>query len=151
VFSPRNFLELAVAVRLRDMMLPVAAVGAVIHVLRAFEEQLQREIPKFSLADSLRNESAPDLTVIIGDGRELFFSLGALGKHSKLFGGVPLEAVNGARNGWHGEIRPIRVSTTPKRNERALGAEQSRFARLELSVTAVAQSLELGEGATRED
>ena len=29
VFSERNFLEMAVALRLRDMMLPVAAVGAV--------------------------------------------------------------------------------------------------------------------------
>ena len=30
VFSSRNFLELAVALRLRDMMLPVAAIGAVV-------------------------------------------------------------------------------------------------------------------------
>ncbi len=54
VFSEGNFLELAVALRLRDMMLPVAAVGAVVHVLGAFEEQLQQDLPHFALTDSLR-------------------------------------------------------------------------------------------------
>ena len=48
VFSSRNFLELAVALRLRDMMLPVAAVGAVIHVLEAFEQRLRKESPPTS-------------------------------------------------------------------------------------------------------
>ncbi len=150
VFSPRNFLEFAVAMRLRDMMLPVAAVGAVVQVLRTFEEQLRRQVPAFSLAVSLRNESAPELKVIISDSRELFFSLGGPGKHPKLFGGVPLEAVN-ASNGWHGQVKPIRASRTLRGNARALGPEQSRFARLELSVTAVAQSLELSDRATEQD
>src|SRR6201992_3614112 len=63
VFSSRNFLELAVAFRLRDMMLPVAAVGAVIHVLGSFEDRLRQDLPDFALADSLRKDRAPDLRV----------------------------------------------------------------------------------------
>src|SRR5947209_14172192 len=61
VFSSRNFLELAVALRLRDMMLPVAAVGAIVHVLRALEDRLQEELPDFALAESLRHQRAPEL------------------------------------------------------------------------------------------
>ena len=49
VFSARNFLELAVALRLRDMMLPVAATGAIVHVMRRLEELLSDELPDFSL------------------------------------------------------------------------------------------------------
>src|ERR1700759_1133774 len=67
VFSSRNFLELAVALRLREMMLPVAAVGAIVHVLRAFEAQLQQDLSDFALADSLSEDRAPDLRVIISD------------------------------------------------------------------------------------
>src|SRR6516165_4954435 len=68
VFSATNFLELAIAIRLRDMMLPVALTGAVIHVLRAFEARLKDEIRGFSLAASLRTDSAPDLRMIVSDG-----------------------------------------------------------------------------------
>lgn len=150
LFSARNFLELAVAIRLRDLMLPVSAIGSVIHVLRALEKQLRREVRGFSLTNSLRSESAPELLVIISDGRELFFSLGAPGKSSKLFGGVPLEAVNEVRNAWPGELKPIRVRTSRRRSAHALGPEQSRFGRFELSVTAVARSLELDEGVPEE-
>jgi DNA-binding transcriptional MerR regulator len=146
VFSARNFLELAAAVRLRDMMLPVAAVGAIIHVLRAFETRLRQEIGDFSLADSLRGESAPELTVIIGDGRELFFSLGGRGGKARLFGGVPLDAVNGGPNGWDGQIDPIPMLTGGSRDEVWVGGpEGSHYGRLELSVTAVAQSLDLSK------
>lgn len=144
VFSARNFLELAVAVRLRDMMLPVTTVGAVVHVLRAFEEQLKGEIRGFSLANSLRSDAAPDLRVIISDGQELFFSLGRRGQKARLFGGIRLAGVNGGRNGWSGRIKPILMPTAlPKHEVGVGGPEGSRFGRLELSVTAVAQSLEL--------
>src|SRR6266511_4260143 len=53
VFSARNFLEFAIALRLRRGMLPVAAIGAVLRVLRAFEGRLERELPGFSLPESL--------------------------------------------------------------------------------------------------
>lgn len=143
VFSKRNFLELAIAVRLRDMMLPVTSVGAVIHVLRAFEEQLQTEIRGFSLAENLQGNSAPDLRVIISDGHELFFSLGARGKKARVYGGVPLDAVNGGRNGWDRHLKSVHMPTHLGENEVRVGPEGSRFGRLELSVTAVAQALNL--------
>src|SRR5436190_19062422 len=63
VFSARNLLELAVAVRLRDMMLPVAAVGAIINVLRVFANRLWSEIGAFSLAYSSRTAAATELPV----------------------------------------------------------------------------------------
>src|ERR1700761_3234427 len=100
VFSERNFLELAVALRLRDMMLPVAAVGAVVHVLEAFEEQLRQDLPHFALAESLREDRAPDLRVIISDGQTVYFSLGAPDQESRLFGGIPLEQLEGTAPAW---------------------------------------------------
>ena len=39
----------------------LAAVGAVVHVMGAFEEQLRRDLPHFALAESLREDRAPDL------------------------------------------------------------------------------------------
>src|SRR6516165_12216810 len=61
VFSSRNVLELAVALRLREMMLPVTTAGAVVDVLRAFADRLSRDLPHFSLTESLRERRAPDL------------------------------------------------------------------------------------------
>ena len=95
VFSRRNVLEVAVALRLRDMMLPVAAVGAIVHVLRAFEERLGADLPHFELPDSLRDERAPDLRVIISDGQTIYFSLGTGEQKPKLFGGIPRERLEG--------------------------------------------------------
>jgi DNA-binding transcriptional MerR regulator len=145
VFSARNFLELAVAIRLRDFMLPVATVGAVVHVLRAFAEQLEDEMSDFSLVDSLRSDAAPDLRVIISDGHKLFFSLGRRGAKSTLFGGIGLDDVNGSSAGWNGQLNLIMPTKLPENEFRVGGREGSHFGRLELSVTAVAQSLLLAE------
>ena len=141
VFSSRNFLELAVALRLRDMMLPVAAVGAVIHVLRAFEQRLHEDLPHFALIDSLREGRAPELRVIISDGQKLYFSLGAAGKQPKLFGGVPLDQLEGDAPTWDGQIDPVRFRGNARNGAGGLGPENSHYGRLELSVTAIAQAL----------
>src|SRR3972149_6096903 len=53
-FSARNLLEFAVALRLRDLEIPAALVGAVIYVLRGFERSVRRQIADFPLPDSLR-------------------------------------------------------------------------------------------------
>src|ERR1700683_4762287 len=95
IFSARNFLELAIALRLRDMMLPVSAAGAIVHVMRAMEDRLRDELPDFSLVTGLVAEKAPDLRVIISDGHLIFFALAPTGKNPKLFGGVSIEDVAG--------------------------------------------------------
>lgn len=141
LFSSRNVLELALALRLREMMLPVATASAVVHVLRAFEAQLRQEIPGFSLAESLRETTSPDLRVIISDGQTLYFSLGAPGQNPKLFGGVPLDHVAGNGKAWKGRIDPVQSRAT--RTGNFGGPEHSQFARLELSVTAIANALPL--------
>jgi DNA-binding transcriptional MerR regulator len=141
LFSSRNVLELALAIRLREMMLPVATASSVVHVLRAFEGQLRQEIPSFSLAKSLRETRAPDLRAIISDGHTLYFSLGLPGLNPKLFGGVPLDHVAGNGKAWKGRIDPVEVGVTEQDNFG--GPEHSQFARLELSVTAIANALPL--------
>ena len=141
VFSSRNFLEIAVALRLREMMLPVAAVGAAVRVLRAFEERLQHDLPHFALAEGLREDRAPDLRVIISDGQTIYFSLGAAGKQPKLFGGIPLEQLEGDAPEWDGEIDAVRLRGNGKNGAGKLGLENSRYGRLELSVTAIVQAL----------
>jgi len=141
VFSSRNFLELAVALRLREMMLPVTTVGAVVHVLRAFEAQLQHDLPHFALANSLREAGAPELRVIISDGETIYFSLGATGKQPKLFGGIPLERLEGDARAWDGQIDAVRSRGNARNGANGLGPEHSQYGRLELSVTAIARAL----------
>jgi DNA-binding transcriptional MerR regulator len=140
VFSARNFLELAVALRLRDMMLPVALVGAIVHVLRALEERLQEDLPRFALAESLRGERSPELRIIVSDGQTIFFSLGMASKPPKLFGGIPLNQLAG-----NAPEPSVRIEAVERHNGRdgsgGLGPEHSHFARLELSVTAIARDL----------
>ena len=140
VFSSRNFLELAVALRLRDMMLPVAAVGAVIRVIEAFERQLQKDLPHLALADSLRDDRAPDLRMIISDGETIFFSLGAAGEQPKLFGGIPMDQLEGDAP-WDGQIDVVRFRGNARNGAGGLGPENSQYGRLELSVTAIARAL----------
>lgn len=141
VFSSRNFLELAVALRLRDMMLPIAAIAAVVHVLEAFEGRLQEDFPHFALAHSLREGRSPDLRVIISDGQTIYFSLGAAGKQPKLFGGIPLAQLEGDAPGWDGQIDAVRSRATARNGARRLGPENSHYGRIELSVTAIARAL----------
>lgn len=139
IFSGRNLLELAVALRLRDMMLPVAAAGAVVHVMRAMEDRLQDELPGFSLAAGLCGDAAPDLRVIIGDGQRIFFALGFAGKNPKLFGGLSIEDVEG-NTGAVDQLKPVQAQTS----KAAFGGpEGSQFARTEISLTAIARSLPL--------
>ena len=58
-FSNRNLLEFAVALCLRDLELPATAIATVVHVLRAFEGAVAREIGGFRLPESLLAKGAP--------------------------------------------------------------------------------------------
>lgn len=143
VFSTRNFLELAVALRLREMLLPVTAVAAILHVLRALEDQLRDNNADFSLAGDLRQGRSPDLRVIISDGQRVFFSLAAPGQEPRLFGGIPFDKLSGSQPDWDGSVAPVQSSTNGRKRTAFGGPEQSHFARLELSVTTIAKSLPL--------
>lgn len=141
VFSSRNFVELAVALRLRNMMLPVAAIGAVIRILEAFEGRLRKDLPRIALADSLRDDRAPDLRIIISDGQTIYFSLGAADNQPRLFGGIPLDQLEGHAPAWDGQIEAVRFRGNARNGAGGLGPEHSRYGRSELSVTAIAQAL----------
>jgi hypothetical protein len=138
VFSARNFLELAIALRLRDMMLPVAATGAIIHVIKALEDKLGDEIAGFSLVDSLTGPNAPDLRVIISDGHLIFFSLSLANARPKLFGGVSIEDVEGNAGFQAAQLTAIDRTAAATHFG---GPEGSSFARSEISLTVIAQSL----------
>jgi hypothetical protein len=116
-------------------------VGAVVHVLRAFEERLRDDLPHFALADSLREDQAPDLRVIISDGRTIYFSLDSGGQQPKLFGGIPLERLEGDAPAWDGRIEAVRFRGSARNGASGLGPENSHYGRLELSVTAIARAL----------
>lgn len=143
LFSANNLLELAVALRLRDLMLPVSIIGAIVHVLRRFEEKVQARRQDLSLAESLRVAGSPDLRVIVSDGHTLYFSLGSPGLPPKLFGGIPLERVAGKARAWDGKIESLRIRRSRNGADGFGGPEHSQFARLELSVTGVAKALPL--------
>jgi DNA-binding transcriptional MerR regulator len=137
IFSARNVLELAVALQLRDMMLPVSATGAIVRVMRAFEDRLRDELAEFSLATSLSDPDAPDLRVIISDGHRIFFSLGHGTRAPKLFGGVSIEELS--NDGW--APSGIGIVDGQATGTAFGGPEGSNFARSEISLTAIAKAL----------
>jgi DNA-binding transcriptional MerR regulator len=148
-FSNRNLLEFAVALRLRDLELPAAVIAAVVHVLRAFEGAVGREISGFHLPDSLRAKGAPDLRVVIGDGRRLYFTLAAGARPPKIYGGVDLEDLKGSKKGPGGRgprLRLVKPTTTAPGTSGPGdfgGPEGSRHTRVEIGITRIAQDLPL--------
>ena len=89
-FSARNLLEFAIALKLKDLTLPVAAIAAIVYVLRKFEVLVAQDNPEFRLPDSLSSKTAPDLRIIIRDGRFIYFALIDHIGHAKLYGGLDL-------------------------------------------------------------
>jgi len=143
-FSARNLLEFAVALRLRDLEIPAALIGAVLHVLRAFERSVASSIPGFGLPESLRKTDAPDLRVVIGDGRRLYFTLGPRGSLPRVYGGLDLDDLLASEKGLPALERKLAPGKKPSEvaNGEGLGGpEGSRHVRLEVSVTRIAQDL----------
>ena len=147
-FSRRNLLQFAIALKLRELMVPVAPIGAVVHVLGAFEKVLAREMPGFRLPDSLAESGAPELRVIITDGRTLFFALHPKRGAPKVFGGVDLDALAA-----EGPVVAGRISRRLKLVKPGQGApeavfgpeEQSEGGRIEVSVTRLARGVQRPE------
>jgi hypothetical protein len=124
------------------MMIPVSAARAVVHVLRRFGQDLQTGQDGTSLPESLRGGTSPELRVIISDGEAIYFSLAKPGEKAKLFGGIPLEPLV---NGSSPQDATLQQRGTSARYGKHIfgGPEGSKFARMELSVTAVARALPL--------
>ena len=138
VFSANNFLELAVALRLRDMMIPVNLAGAIVHVLRKFGEELQAAPGGLSLAESLRSPTSPELRIIISDGEAIY--LRQRNTKPRLFGGIPLAPLASGSSAWDTTVEERETRVAAGKNVFG-GPEGSKFARLELSVTAIARAL----------
>lgn len=148
-FSDRNLLEFAVALRLRQLEIGVAFVAAVVHVLRAFERSVRKELRDFKLPDSLRDPKAPDLRVVIADGARLYFTLAAPGSPERVYGGIDLQDVTPS----HPSARALdhdltgRTASARRSMSRGLGgSEGSRFLRVDLGVTELARVLDLDGG-----
>jgi hypothetical protein len=145
-FSARNLLEFAVALRLRELEIGVAFVGAVVHVLRAFERSVGKELRDFKLPDSLREPKAPDLRVVIADGGRLYFTLVAPGAPARLYGGIDLQDVTSSHRDARVLARDLTGKTASAKRSASRGfggPEGSQFLRLELSVTELARALDL--------
>ena len=147
-FSARNLLEFAVALRLREFEIQVSLIAAVTYVLRAFETSLRKKVTGFQLPESLRGSQAPDLRVIISDDHRLYFSLRMGSSPARVFGGI---AVGNLRTrGARGSSPEQRVRFPELRDlahgKAEFGApEGSRHARVEISITRIAQDLPLGD------
>jgi len=151
-FSARNLLEFAVVLKLRKLTLPVDTVAAIIHVLRSFVTKVADEIKGFDLVRSLREKNAPDLRVIISDGRLLYFSLGIGTETPKLFGGLDFQSIATKRTkpttAGKGSIAVKEmgqgITVAPPTLPPGFGGpEGSMHARIEISVTRIAKDLPL--------
>ena len=143
-FSRRNLLQFAVALKLRELMVPVAPIRAVVHVLDAFEKVLAREMPGFRLPDSLAESGAPELRVIITDGRILFFALHPKRGVPKVFGGVDLDTLAAGGPVVAGRVSRKLKPVTPRQGHprRCLGRKrESEGGRIEVSVTRLARGI----------
>jgi hypothetical protein len=131
-FSKRNILDFAVALKLREALLPTSIAAAVVEVLRAFERKLRREIAGFSLPESLSGTRSPDLRAILRGGRRLYFSLGLKGKKPRIFGGIDVRGLRSSR------AISLEEAGDPD------SVEGSSDASFELNVTEVARKLRIG-------
>ena len=148
-FSRRNLLEFAVALRLRDLQIPVSAVAALVYVLRVFEKGVKTELPTFALPESLQASGAPDLRIVIGDGRFLYITLGSGRGTPKVFGGIDLQLLRGGGRVLKGLerglqlVKPLRGDSPGGSAGKFGGPERSRHSRVEVSVTHIARDLRL--------
>ncbi len=125
-------------------MVPVAPIGAVVHVLDAFERVLARDMLGFSLPDSLAQPGAPELRVIISDGRTLFFALHPKKGVPKLFGGIDLETLEAEGAAAAGRVSRRLKAVKPGKGtpEVLFGPESgSERGRIEISVTRLAKDI----------
>jgi hypothetical protein len=143
-FSPRNLLEFAVALRLREADIPAATVALVIHVLRAFEASVRKTAPGFHLPESLRVAKAPDFRAVISDGDKLYFTLRKGASTPKIYGGLDLSALSPSKAKSSAVERELARANRPSRRipPSEFGhPEGSKHTRVEISITRIACDL----------
>ena len=152
LFSARNLLEFAVALELRALQIPASTLVAVVHVLRAFEKGVQERSSetdsdsdfgiRFELPHFLRGSVAPDLRIVVGDGRRLYVSIRPTGVDPPhpptIFGGIDLKMLGDGERPDVKEVGGVRSHP-----DDFGGPEGSRYSRVEVSVTHLAQDLRL--------
>jgi len=148
-FSTRNLLEFAVALRLRELELPASLIGAVTFTLRAFERKVQDRIRTFRLPESLRGPAAPDLRVLISDGR-LYLALGMGKDVPKMYGGIELRRFASGKVSIGDLQRALPALPSPTRPRRhgpngdgLMTPDGGTHTRVEISITSIAQELRL--------
>ena len=145
-FSAQNLLEFAIALRLRVLEIPALSIGAITYTLRAFEHKVQQQIPAFSLPYSLRGAAAPDLRVILKEGR-LYLTLGMGKSTPKVYGGVELKKLGRDKSRKAGDLQRALVLRTSSGRKTGHGVNgefgESSVARVEMSITRMAQELRL--------
>jgi hypothetical protein len=144
-FSARNLLEFEVALRLRELTVPVGSIAAVIYALRAFEAVVRRDLPGFSLPEGLRSGWAPELRVMLTDKGRLYFSLGS-GGDRKLYGGLDFGQLVAARRRRR-RSRFVKADSPSLALATVAGGrlESEVKARVEVSVTRIARDLDLAQ------
>ena len=144
-FSARNLLELAIALRLRDLQIPVPVLQAVVYVLRGFEKWSRSSLP-----ESLLGDHAPDLRIVIRDGRLLYTSLHTTSDAPpEVFGGIDLQRLRGGRRTLEDleqestSMKPLEDDPPASHVLRSLGDPERRWRwRVEVSVTRIAQDVD---------
>jgi DNA-binding transcriptional MerR regulator len=140
-FSGENILEFAVALRLRNLTIPVASVGAIIYVLHAFAKVMEGRVEGFSIIKDFCRKGSPELRIIISDGERLYFALGESNKRPKLFGGVDFKRILSERP----RVTFKELPSAAKGSGEWGSQEGTKHARIEVNVTAIAKELSLGE------
>jgi DNA-binding transcriptional MerR regulator len=144
LFSAFNVVEFALALRLRDLKLPVNVIGAVLYALRAFATELAGRRRESDLLNIFRNADSPELRVLVKDGERLYFSLHTPGKPVKLFGGIPLKVLLAPLRRRLVKSDLAQVNAPEAAPPTGFGLpEGSQHLRLEINVTQIARDLKL--------
>ena len=143
-FSARNLLEFEVALKLRELTVPVSSIAAILYALRAFEAKVARELPGFSLPAGLRSGRAPDLRVLLTDQGRLYFSLGTQ-RSGRLYGGLDFGRLAVSRRA-HRRSRVARSEASSPAFPVLVGGllPNEVKAQVEVNVTRIARDLDLG-------
>ena len=138
LFSAANLLQFAIALHLRDLEIPASIQQAVVDVLRVFEKR-----SGFGLPESLLKKDAPDLRIVIRDGASLYLLLRTPPDRPQILGGIDLQWLRGEGRALEDlELLP-KVGGAVDGDSAAFGdPEGSRYWRVEISVTRVAQNLD---------